>query len=127
MGVGLLVAYVGGVGAHLVKVLNGADVVRHAALLDSGSVGAVYGVQFRGLFRDITRAALGMVLGLATAAVLRQVMPITLQGALYLRMGVVGAAIAAMVSGTVRLTGRRVTMQWFVLGLVGGIVGVFLL
>jgi mannose/fructose/N-acetylgalactosamine-specific phosphotransferase system component IIC len=127
VGVGLLVAYVGGVGAHLVKVLNGADVVRHAALLDSGSVGAVYGVQFRGLFRETTRAALVMVLGLATAAVLRQMMPITLQGALYLRIVVVGAAIAAMVSGTVRLTGRRVTMQWFVLGLAGGIVGVFLL
>ena len=127
VGVGLMVSYVGGVGAHLVKVLNGADVVRHAALLDSGSVGTVYGVQFRGLFRETTRAALVMVLGLATAALLRQVMPITLQGALYLRIVVVGAAIAAMVSGTVRLTGRRVTMRWFVLGLVGGVVGVFLL
>jgi len=127
VGVGLMVAYVGGYGAHLVKVLNGADVERHAAALDSGSVSAVYRVQFRGLFREITRAALVMVLGLAAAAVLRQVMPITLQGALYLRIVVVGAAIAAMVSGTVRLTGRRVTMQWFVLGLVGGVVGVFVL
>jgi hypothetical protein len=51
-------------------------------------------------------------------------MPITLQGAVYLRIVVVGAAIAAAVSGTVRLTGRRVTMQWFILGLFGGIVGV---
>ncbi|MFC1640385.1 PTS sugar transporter subunit IIC, partial [Gemmatimonadota bacterium] len=125
--VGLLVAYVGGYGAHLVKVANGADVERQAELLDAGSTGAVYGVQFRGLLREIARAALVMVLGLATAAVFRHVMPITLQGALYLRIVVVGAAIAAMVSGTVRLTGRRVTMQWFVLGLVGGIVGVFVL
>ena len=127
VGVGLMVAYVGGVGAHLVKVLNGADVVRNAAALDTGRVRAVYGVQFRGLFRDTVRAALVMVLGLGTAAVLRQLNTITLQGALYLRIVVVGAAIAAMVSGTVRLTGRRVTMQWFVLGLAGGIIGVFVL
>jgi mannose/fructose/N-acetylgalactosamine-specific phosphotransferase system component IIC len=127
VGVGLTVAYVGGVGAHLVKVLNGADVARHAAALDSGSVGVVYGVLFRGLFRDATRAASIMVLGLVASAFLRQVVPITLQGALYLRIVVVGAAIAAMVSGTVRLTGRRVTMHWFVLGLAGGTLGVFLL
>ena len=127
VGVGLMVAYVGGYGAHLVKVMNGADVERHTTLLDSGSASAVYGVQFRGLAREATRAALVMVLGLATAALLRHVVPITLQGAVYLRIGVVGAAIAAMVSGTVRLTGRRVTMHWFVLGLVGGIVGVFVL
>jgi mannose/fructose/N-acetylgalactosamine-specific phosphotransferase system component IIC len=127
VGVGLIVAYAGGYGAHLVKVANGVDVERHAALLDSGSPDAVYGVQFRGLAREATRAASVMVLGLAMATVVRHVVPITLQGAIYLRIVVVGAAIAAMVSGTVRLTGRRVTMQWFVLGLVGGIVGVFVL
>jgi len=127
VGVGLIAAYLGGVGAHLVRMLNGADVVRHADLLDSGSVRAVYGVQLRGLLRDAARAALVMALGLGAASVLRHAMPITLQGALYLRIVVVGAAIAAVVSGTVRLTGRRVTMRWFVLGLAGGVMGVFLL
>ena len=127
VGVGLIVAYLGGVGTHVVRVLNGADVVRHTALLDAGNIGAIYGVQLRGLFRDAVRAVLVMTLGLATASILRQAVPITLQGAVYLRIVVVGAAVAAVVSGTVRLTGRRVTMRWFVLGLFGGMMGVVLL
>jgi hypothetical protein len=53
--------------------------------------------------------------------------PITFKGALYLQIVVVGAAVSAVVSGTIRLTGRRVANQWFVLGLIGGIAGVFLL
>lgn len=127
VGVGLLASYFGGVGVHLVRMLNGADMLRHAAALDSGSVGAVYGVQLRGLARDAARAVLVMIIGLGAAAVFRHAMPITLQGALYLRIVVVGAAIATVVSGTVRLTGRRLAMRWFVLGLVGGSVGVMIL
>jgi PTS system mannose-specific IIC component len=126
-GLGLAVAYVGGVGAHLARIMNGADVIRHAALLESGDTRAICGIQLRGVLRDVARSALVMTVGLGTAYVMRNAMPITLQGAVYLRIVVVGAAIAAVVSGTVRLTGRRVTMQWFVLGLVGGIAGVVLL
>jgi PTS system mannose-specific IIC component len=127
VGVGLVVAYMGGAAAHLMRILNGADVARHAALLDSGDMGVVYGVHLRGLLRDIVRAATVMFVGLGLASVLRQTMPITLQGAIYLRIVVVGAAIAAVVSGTVRLTGRRATMRWFVVGLLAGSLGMFLL
>jgi len=126
-GLGLAVAYAGGLAAHLARMLNGADVVRNAEELDAGNATVIYRVHMRGLLRDIVRSALVMIAGLGAALVLRQYFPVTLQGAVYLRIVVVGAAIAAVVSGTIRLTGRRVAMQWFVVGLVGGIVGVVLL
>lgn len=126
-GLGLATAYVGGLGAHLARMLNGKDVAKHAASLAAGNASVVYGVHMRGLMRDAIRSAIVLSIGLGVAYGLRHVMPITLQGALYLRIAVVGAAIAAVVSGTVRLTGRRVTMHWFVLGLACGIVGVVVL
>ena len=124
---GLAIAYVGGVAAHLARILNGADVVRNAAALESGDARVVYALHFRGLFRDVVRSILVVALGLGAAQAMRLTLPITLQGAVYLRIVVVGAAIAAVVSGTVRLTGRRVAMRWFVLGLFGGTAGVVLL
>ncbi len=126
-GLGLAVAYAGGVGAHLARMMNGADVVRHAKQLDSGDIRTIYAIQMRGLLRDVVRSFVVIAVGLGVAYVVRQAMPITLQGAVYLRIVIVGAAIAAVVSGTVRLTGRRVANQWFVIGLIGGIVGVVLL
>ena len=126
-GLGLAVAYAGGVAAHLARMMNGADVVRHAKQLDSGDRRTIYAIQMRGLLRDVVRSFVVIAVGLGVAYVARQAMPITLQGAVYLRIVIVGAAIAAVVSGTVRLTGRRVANQWFVIGLIGGIVGVVLL
>jgi PTS system mannose-specific IIC component len=124
---GLAVAYVGGLGAHLMRLQNGADLVRNAARLNAGDTRAIYGVHLRSLMRDFGRSVLVIVVGLAVAHLLKLYVPITLKGALYLRVVVVGAAISAVVSGTVRLTGRKVANQWFVFGLVGGIAGVFLL
>jgi mannose/fructose/N-acetylgalactosamine-specific phosphotransferase system component IIC len=122
---GLGIAYIGGAGAHVARLMNGADVVRNSDALDSGDYKAIYRVHMRGLLRDLARSVLVMALGLSAAYAMRLGMPpVTLEGAVYLRIVVVGAAIAAAVSGTVRLTGRRVTMQWFILGLFGGIVGV---
>jgi PTS system mannose-specific IIC component len=123
---GLAVAYLGGVAAHVTRMVNGADVVRNAAALDAGDKSVIYWVHVRGVLRDCVRSMLVVAIGLSAACAMRLVLPITLQGAVYLRIVVVGAAIAAVVSGTVRLTGRRIAMQWFVLGLVGGIVGVVL-
>jgi len=124
VGVGLVIAYLGGVGTHLVRVLNGNDVVRNSGLLDSGNRAAVNAVHMRGLLRDGVRAAFVTALGLLLAILLRNTVPITLQGAVFLRIVVVGAAVSALVSGAVRFSGRRVVMQWFVLGLVIGSLGV---
>ena len=124
---GLAVAYAGGVGAHLMRLQNGADLVRNTERLNAGDKKAVYGVHLRGLMRDVGRSVLVIAVGLTVAYLLKLYVPITLKGALYLRVVVVGAAISAVVSGTVRLTGRRVANQWFVIGLVAGIAGVFLL
>jgi len=126
-GLGLVTAYVGGLSAHLMRMLNGKDVNKNTEQLAAGIAGAVYGVHLRGLLRDVVRAAAVLTIGLGAVYLIRQTMPITLQGAIYLRIAVVGAAIAAVVSGTVRLTGRRVAMQWFVLGLACGLVGVVVL
>ncbi len=123
---GLAVAYLGGLAAHVTRMINGADVVRNAAALDAGNKNVIYWVHVRGVLRDVIRSMLVVAIGISAAYAMRLVLPITLQGAVYLRIVVVGAALAAAVSGTIRLTGRRIAMQWFVMGLVGGIVGVFL-
>ena len=123
-GLGLAVAYVAGVGVHLARLQNGTDVMRNAERLNAGDKRAIYGVHLRGLMRDFGRSVVIIAVGLTAAHLLRSYVPITLQGAVYLRVVIVGAAISAVVSGTVRLTGRKVANQWFVIGLVGGIAGV---
>lgn len=127
VGVGLVIAYAGGVGVHWVRVLNGADVKRNEELLASGDARAISAVHLRGLGRDALRCVAVLAIGMLAAIAVRQLVPITLLGAYYLRIALIGAAIAAVVSGTVRLTGRRVGLQWLVLGLVCGLAGVIVL
>ena len=127
VGVGLVVAYSGGIGVHWVRVLNGADLSRNETLLDAGDYRTIRAVHLRGLGRDILRATAVVVFGLLLALAVRSVVPITLQGAHFLRIALIGAAISAVIAGTVRLTGRRIALRWLVIGLCCGIAGVFAL
>ncbi len=127
VGVGLTVAYMGGVGVHWVRVLNGVDLSRNEKLLDEGDYRTIRAVHLRGLERDVIRATAIIVLGLLLATAVRSIVPITLQGAHLLRIALIGAAISAVVAGTVRLTGRRVALRWLVMGLCCGIAGVLVL
>ena len=127
VGVGLVVAYIGGAAVHVMRVLNAADVDEHRGQLDSGNERAIFALHRRGLGRDIVRSAAVMAIGLLVAVSVRQAAPITLEGAIYLRIAAIGAAIAAATSGVVRLTGRKVALRWFVAGLAAGLAGLVLL
>ena len=122
--VGLVVAYLGGKAVHLVRVENAEDVRRHRRQLDAGDSAAVVGVHLRSLGRDVFRALIITWVGLLVAGVGPLWIPLNLQGSIYLGIAMVGAAIAAAVTGVGRLTGRRSGLRWFVLGLAGGLAGV---
>jgi PTS system mannose-specific IIC component len=124
--VGLVVAQVGGRSIHLTRIANGRDVERHNGALDIGNRSAVVGVQLRSLARDATRSLLVTGFGLILAAVVRRWAPLTVQGAVYLGIVTLGAAIAAAITGVIQLTGHRSAQRWFVVGLIGGLIGVLL-
>jgi mannose/fructose/N-acetylgalactosamine-specific phosphotransferase system component IIC len=124
--VGLLMAYLGGKTIHMVRIENVNDVERHRHALDAGETRAVVGVHLRSLGRDVFRTLVLVLLGLFLAVIVRRWLPLTLEGAVGLTVVVVGAALAAAVSGVGRLTGRKMALRWFLFGLVGGFVGVLL-
>lgn len=124
--VGLLIAYVGGKAIHIVRIAIAADVKRHGDRLEAGDRSAVVGVHLRGLARDAVRSLVVVGLGLALVELVRQWAPLTVQGAVYLGIVTLGAAVAAAVMGVIQLAGHKSAQRWFVLGLIGGLVGVIL-
>lgn len=124
--VGLLVAEVGGRSIHLTRIANGRDVERCHDALEAGHRSAVVGVHLRSLARDAARSLLVTGFGLILAAAVRRWAPFTIQGAVYLGIVTLGAAVAAAVMGVIQLTGHRSAQRWFVVGLIGGLVGVLL-
>jgi len=122
--VGLVVAFIGGKAIHLVRVENANDVRSHRGELDAGSSAAVAAVHLRSLGRDILRALVVTWIGLLIAATTVRWFPLTLEVSVYLGVATVGAAVAAGVTGVGRLTGRKSSLRWFVLGLAGGLAGV---
>jgi len=124
--VGLLVAYLGGKAIHMVRMENVYDVERHREALDAGVTRAVLGVHLRSLGRDVFRTLVLVGVGLFLAMIVRRWLPLTLDGAVRLSVVVAGAAMAAAVSGVGRLTGRKMSLRWFLVGLVGGLVAVLI-
>ncbi len=124
--VGLFVAQLGGRSIHLTRIANGQDVERHREALDAGDRTAVVGVHLRSLTRDAFRSLLVTGFGLVLGASVRQWAPFTVQGAVYLGIVTLGAAVAAAVMGVVQLTGHKSAQRWFVVGLVGGLIGVLI-
>jgi len=124
--VGLLVAYLGGKAIHMVRIENVYDVERHRDALDAGVARAVLGVHLRSLGRDVFRTLVLVGVGLFLAMIVRRWLPLTLDGAVRLSVVVAGAAMAAAVSGVGRLTGRKMSLRWFLVGLVGGLVAVLI-
>ncbi len=125
--VGLFVAYLGGKAIHMMRIENVNDVERHRDALDSGVPWSVFGLQMRSLGRDVFRTLVLLLLGLFLAMVVRRWLPLTLDGAVYLSVVAAGAAMSAAVAGVGRLTGRKMALRWFLLGLVGGLIGVLVI
>ncbi|MFQ5703132.1 MAG: PTS sugar transporter subunit IIC [Gemmatimonadales bacterium] len=124
VGIGLLVAYLGGMGIHAVRILTARDVRRHQTALDRGDRRMVISVHLRGLGRDALRSLAITGLGIALAMTARNWLPLTTRGAVYLGIVAVGGALAASMEGVYQLVGRRVVLRWFALGLAGGLMGV---
>ena len=127
VGVGLATAYLGGVGIHAIRTLNGRDVQKHRAELDRGDRRALGALHMRGLGRDALRSLLVTALGLLLAVVVKNELPMNIEGAVYLSVVAVGASLGAAADGIYRLIGRKVVLRWFALGLAGGLVGVVVL
>ena len=123
---GLIVAFVGGKGLHLRRIRNGLDVDRHLDQLEQGNLRIIYALHLRGLAREVLRSLIVTAFGLLLAEAIRRWAPLTVQGAVYLGIVTLGAAVSAAVTGAIRLAGRKSAQQWFVLGLLGGLVGLML-
>jgi PTS system mannose-specific IIC component len=123
---GLIVAFVGGRGIHLRRIRNGLDLERNVEQLEQGDLRTVCSLHLRGLAREVLRALIVTAIGLLLAESVRRWAPLTVQGAVYLGIVTVGAAVSAAVTGAIRLAGRKTAQQWFVLGLLGGLVGLIL-
>lgn len=117
---GLVVAYAGQGGIHVVRRRTGADVRRVAVALDGGDPDTIRQAHFRGIARDTARSFGVTALGLALAAAVRAWPLLGLQGTALLQMVTLGAALGVSVMGAVRLSGRGVARAWLAAGLVVG-------
>jgi len=122
-GLGLLVGLLAGGSLHWLREANARAVRRSAAALESGDVRVLARLHAAGLARDLARAAIVTGLGLVAGWLLLRAgaggLPprvLTLTAAL-----AGGAALAAGVSGLLRIVGRGTGLRWFAAGLAGGV------
>lgn len=122
--VGLVTGLLGGVGINLLRRVNSRVIHAAAAELESGDPGALVRVHVLALLRDVLRAALVTIVGLALAWLARPLLgsALTVRGAVLLAVAAVATALAAGAAGTLRLVGRGPNLAWFAAGLGGGIV-----
>lgn len=118
--VGLAVAYLGQVGIQLVRRGNTGDVRRHREALDGGDARTVAALHYRGLARDVVRAAAVAALGLGLASAAYRWVHVSALGAVLLSVVLLGAGAGVGAAGALRLTGRGRQAGWFVLGLAAG-------
>ena len=119
--VGLVVAYLGEIGIARVRSMNSEDVRRVADKLDAGDWPTIVGTHRRGLWRDVARAALVALIGIAGATVVATNPLVTVRGAVMVTVVMIGAAIGTAAGGAMRLGGRGLGLKWFALGLVLGL------
>ena len=120
--VGLVVAYLGEIGIARVRSMNSNDVRRVSAQLDAGDWDTITATHLRGLSRDVVRAGLVALVGVAGAALVAAHPLVTIRGAIMVTVVMIGAAIGTASAGAMRLGGRGLGLKWFVLGLLVGLV-----
>ena len=127
-GLGLLVGLFAGWSLHWLRDANARAVRRAAGPLESGDIRVLARLHAAGLARDLARAAGVTAVGLAAGWLLARVgaagLPprvLTLTAAL-----AGGAALAAGVSGLLRIVGRGSSFRWFAAGLAGGVAALWI-
>ena len=122
VGLGLLVAGLGGWSLQLVRRLNAHAIQRRAAALAAGESRAIRTLQYGGLLRDAARGLGLTALGLLAGWALSRWLVLDRQTAVGLTLVAVGAGLSAVAGGAVRSAGRGARLKWLVAGAVAGIV-----
>jgi mannose/fructose/N-acetylgalactosamine-specific phosphotransferase system component IIC len=122
VGLGLLLAVVGGWSLMLVRRWNARSIQRRAAALAAGESGAIRRLQYGGLLRDAARGALLTAGGLAAAWALSRWTAVDRPTAVGLTLIAIGSALAAAAGGAVRSAGRGARLKWLLAGLAAGAV-----
>jgi mannose/fructose/N-acetylgalactosamine-specific phosphotransferase system component IIC len=121
VGVGLLVAVLGGWGMQVVRRANAAAIQRRAAALSAGESDAIRALQWGGVRRDVVRSAGVTLTGLMLAEVIWPLLPPGSENFKWLTVVAVGGGLAAALGGAIRSAGRTRRVVWLIAGLCSGI------
>jgi mannose/fructose/N-acetylgalactosamine-specific phosphotransferase system component IIC len=121
VGVGLLVAVLGGWGMQVVRRANAAAIQRRAAALSAGESDAIRALQWGGVRRDVVRSAGVTLTGLMVAEVIWPLLPPGSENFKWLTVVAVGGGLAAALGGAIRSAGRTRRVVWLIAGLCSGI------
>lgn len=123
VGVGLIVAVLGGWTIQAHRRVTTSVVARASATLAAGSTAAIRRLHFGGLARDTLRALVLALVALALAALVTSLGLDPSLGRL-LSLTLTGAGIAAVGAGALRSAGRGLRLRWLTLGAALGLVAV---
>jgi mannose/fructose/N-acetylgalactosamine-specific phosphotransferase system component IIC len=126
VGVGLLIAVLGGWAMQVVRRANAAAIQRRAAALSAGESDAIRALQWGGIRRDIVRSAVVTLTGLMLAEVVWPLLPPGSDNFRWLTVIAVGGGIAAALGGAIRSSGRTRRLVWLIGGLCLGILAAVL-
>ena len=121
VGVGLIVAVIGGWAMQVVRRANASAIQRRAAALSAGESDAIRALQWGGVRRDIVRSAGVTLTGLMLAEVIWPLLPPGSENFRWLTVVGVGGGIAAALGGAIRSAGRTRRVAWLMTGLCVGI------
>jgi len=119
---GLLVAMLAGYSLEWLRHANARHVHRWSTELDAGSATVIYRLQWAGIARDVIRSGGITVVALALALIMRTRLGGVVQLPGFLTPVLVGAGLAAALSGALRTAGRGRRLVWVGVGLAAGLV-----
>ena len=117
---GLIVAYASEFTILELRRRNSNAVARHLDELTTGNPAVIRSFHRAGLLRDVVRSFLLTAAGLVVASIARDWPPMRAQAASLLDAVVIGAGLAAAVSGTLRAAGGYLALRWFAIALAAG-------
>jgi mannose/fructose/N-acetylgalactosamine-specific phosphotransferase system component IIC len=122
VGLGLVLAVLGGWSLQVVRRWNARAIQRRAAALAAGESSAIRWLQYGSLGRDALRGAIVTLTGLVLAATIAESVRLDRQSAVAFTLVAIGSGLAAAISGAVRGSGRGTRLKWLLAGLGAGVV-----
>ncbi len=125
VGVGILLATVGGWSLLALRRLNAAAVQRHTAALRSGEPRIIRRLHYAALARDAARSAVLSALALGGAGLVLRWVRLDRETAVALTIAAIGAGAASALGGALRGAGAGSRRRWLTVGgALGTIIGV---